>query len=698
MECKKREKKKKKPRLEEKGSGLEVPAPPEKPLTLNLSTEESGYESDLTRKSGSGSDKSSDTSVSNSPVSNRSVKLETEPEQDGAEQSDLEQRDLSLESITTINGTISGQGAKTPEQGAKLPAKGAKFPEHGAKILEAGTKTPELGANKLEHKAKIPESGAKIPSQEAKIPEQGTKILEKGAKTPELRANKPEQGAKIPEPGAKKPEQKAKTTPVNFQIGSVSESVLSPVVLELGQVNLSLCSQERQGVSLIDVSFNRTDILDSQTDVLDNPAEVLDNQTDLLDSQTDVPFDQTDVSLKDNYVSANWSDEVLLPCVSMSDENSLTSLPVQDDQIGGDDLCEKDEFSREEDLSGDEFSVEVSLTNQTHELQISQPTDLDQHDQSTCQPEPLVSRDSTKPLIDQSAPAEANPDSEPVTVAAGESSCPSPDLLNQSADCQVQSTRSDHPSTAGTPAEELCEDDTNPGESKNVGGEEEECAEETNLDKTMGQYIPPDSAAPSKEAQFVNQSETQSLEERVELDPGSEPDSTEVQGVHTVDLHNDKVDNEMADNVTSLSVEWDISQIKQVGPTNKHAEVRVSGVHGTPDLPFSFELADTLPARLTGPTELADLSRRLAVHRVHSEEGEMARLEGEATETSLPMDFGESLPPRLSGLVNKQFRMYRLVKEAGMELGVLITKKFNKEKRTTGYIIAYIEPNGLVHR
>ena len=44
------------------------------------------------------------------------------------------------------------------------------------------------------------------------------------------------------------------------------------------------------------------------------------------------------------------------------------------------------------------------------------------------------------------------------------------------------------------------------------------------------------------------------------------------------------------------------------------------------------------------------------------------------------------------------FRMYRLVKEVGMELGVLITKKFNKDQRTTGYVIAYIEPNGLVHR
>lgn len=67
-------------------------------------------------------------------------------------------------------------------------------------------------------------------------------------------------------------------------------------------------------------------------------------------------------------------------------------------------------------------------------------------------------------------------------------------------------------------------------------------------------------------------------------------------------------------------------------------------------------------------------------------------------QTPLPTDFGESLPPRLTGLVNKQFRMLRLVKEPGNELGVLITKKFNKDKRTTGYIIAYIEPRGLVDR
>ena len=63
---------------------------------------------------------------------------------------------------------------------------------------------------------------------------------------------------------------------------------------------------------------------------------------------------------------------------------------------------------------------------------------------------------------------------------------------------------------------------------------------------------------------------------------------------------------------------------------------------------------------------------------------------------SVPMDFGESLPPTLTTLMNKQFRLYRIQKSEGSELGVLITKKFNKDKRTVGYIIAYIEPGGLI--
>ena len=65
------------------------------------------------------------------------------------------------------------------------------------------------------------------------------------------------------------------------------------------------------------------------------------------------------------------------------------------------------------------------------------------------------------------------------------------------------------------------------------------------------------------------------------------------------------------------------------------------------------------------------------------------------------MDFGESLPPTLTALMDKQFRLYRIQGEGSCkerELGVLITKKFNKDKRTVGYIIAYIEPGGLIDR
>lgn len=94
---------------------------PELVIPTNLSTEESGYESDLTRR---GSDKGSDSSLSNSPLSNRSLKLECEDaivSTDGGSDaskevtnneaketetcSDLEQQDLSLDSITTTNET-----------------------------------------------------------------------------------------------------------------------------------------------------------------------------------------------------------------------------------------------------------------------------------------------------------------------------------------------------------------------------------------------------------------------------------------------------------------------------------------------------------------------------------------------------------------------------------------------------------------
>ena len=52
--------------------------------------------------------------------------------------------------------------------------------------------------------------------------------------------------------------------------------------------------------------------------------------------------------------------------------------------------------------------------------------------------------------------------------------------------------------------------------------------------------------------------------------------------------------------------------------------------------------------------------------------------------SSIPVDFGDSLPPNLTTLVNKRFCLYRLNKSEDTELGVLITKKLNRDRRTSG--------------
>ena len=151
----------------------------------------------------------------------------------------------------------------------------------------------------------------------------------------------------------------------------------------------------------------------------------------------------------------------------------------------------------------------------------------------------------------------------------------------------------------------------------------------------------------------------------------TEPSRDDKDKVFNVPEDGDKVSdegqgasNDNPDNVTSLEVEW-LQQTLNI-PFYKGVVTNQTVMNRNPGKPGKFYHQDPNAA--------------------------------ENVESSLPIDFGESLPPRLTGLVNKQFRMLRLVKEAGMELGVLITKKFNKDKRTTGYIIAYIEPHGLVHR
>ena len=57
-----------------------------------------------------------------------------------------------------------------------------------------------------------------------------------------------------------------------------------------------------------------------------------------------------------------------------------------------------------------------------------------------------------------------------------------------------------------------------------------------------------------------------------------------------------------------------------------------------------------------------------------------------------------SLPPNLSSITNRQFKLLRLVREGGEELGISITGRRNAEHTASGYYIAHIETGSLADR
>ena len=65
-----------------------------------------------------------------------------------------------------------------------------------------------------------------------------------------------------------------------------------------------------------------------------------------------------------------------------------------------------------------------------------------------------------------------------------------------------------------------------------------------------------------------------------------------------------------------------------------------------------------------------------------------------------PTNFSDtSTPPSmLPSLTSKSFKMLRLRKAPSEELGIIISKKRNPHKGTTGFIIAHIEPDGLINK
>ena len=55
-------------------------------------------------------------------------------------------------------------------------------------------------------------------------------------------------------------------------------------------------------------------------------------------------------------------------------------------------------------------------------------------------------------------------------------------------------------------------------------------------------------------------------------------------------------------------------------------------------------------------------------------------------------------PSSTSSSPAKSFKMLRLRKGTTEELGIIISKKRNPNKGTTGYVIAHIEPDGLINK
>ena len=61
-------------------------------------------------------------------------------------------------------------------------------------------------------------------------------------------------------------------------------------------------------------------------------------------------------------------------------------------------------------------------------------------------------------------------------------------------------------------------------------------------------------------------------------------------------------------------------------------------------------------------------------------------------------EFADNMPSVLPSLTSKSFKMLRVSKRKEDELGIIISKKRDPGNGTTGYIIAHVEPAGLVNK
>ena len=649
MECKKKEKKKKRTKFEEKYMKKDTmhPSSSSSPCTnksekmnasvsitfpLNLSTEESGYESDLTRKTSS---KGSDSSLSNSPVSNRSVQL-ARPD-NSANNSPAFIR-CSQSSVNNDKETVSGSQSE--------------LSHHVRKVSHVEISAPESVTFGQK------ESGELV--EEIFI------------------QNKSDTNNNV--------DKQSESSPVCVITKSFEEQRKDLEERDLSLESITTNNGAIVNSYLVKTESNQPSILDFQIGEI--YSKVTANDESLLDSikltgaSNDIDSCAADVDEEEKLLideASNQTDEEKLTSISLSDEEKLTAIFLCNDYSNSDELNsididpENKPFFMESYLPqlngeknhGNEISLidlQTSLSNDIWESELKETPQVLKDDPSIeCQEFPHNPSEDHDNHRDSDANMQTEREGEDVECAE--------DMMDNHSCVEdiamFLNTTENHSDT---------ENFASAAEIKSRDGEEVESDPGKEMEDQKVKTEPE-----AKEAKLEcigqvhgdgNDGIKQALSDTLIESPMSIRDVLEQFPIADTD------------NITSLEVEWaqtlhsvGVEAVEnEVSPENDCLEVE-------PITPFvNGVMHDDAP-----------MNRVMAVNKFQHESG------GD-DQTSLPIDFGESLPPRLTGLVNKQFRMYRLVKEQGMELGVLITKKFNKDKRTTGYIIAYIEPHGLVHR
>jgi len=595
---------------------------------LNLSTEESGYESDLTRKTSS---KGSDSSLSNSPVSNRSVQLSNNARADNS----------------VSNSPSFIRCLQTNENNGKgtVSASYSELSHHVRKVSHVDICVSEsltFGQNKICEKSNnISNEKNSDTNNNVELPSKSSPITVINKSFDEQRKDLEERDLSL-----------ESITTTNGAI------VNTYVVTTEAKQHCVLDFQIGEIYPIVTANNDKLKLIGLNGDIDSSAPDGEEGEKSLIDE------------------ISNRTDEEKLTSISLSDEEKLTAIFLCNDYSDSPELNSIDidqdnkPFFMENylDLNDDEnhgndislIDLKTSLTNVVCESEIKETPVVKADYNIECQEFPNASHIHHN-QTDYDENMQTMPNVEDVQRAE--------DMLNRSSCIEditmFLNTKQNHSDTENfASAQEI--------KSKSAQEVESDLAEE--MEDLKVKTLPEAMEAKSESIGQVqgdgNDGSRQALSDSLIESPMS---------IRHVLEQFPMAD---TDNITSLEVEWaqTLSSVRMEAVDNEVSSVNDS-FENEPITPFvNGVMHDDTP-----------LNRVMATNKFQHDSG------GD-DQSSLPIDFGESLPPRLTGLVNKQFRMYRLVKEPGMELGVLITKKFNKDKRTTGYIIAYIEPHGLVHR